>query len=51
MQRIAEANLKHGHYNKDKLAAQLKRGEMGWKVNAEFKLIELRLIETGLLDY
>ena len=50
LKRISEANLKHGRYTKDKLAAQRKRGEVGRKVNAELKLIEQRLIEACLLD-
>ena len=48
LQRISEANLKHVRYTKNKLAVQRKRGEVGRKVNAELKLIELRLIEAGL---
>ena len=50
LQLITAANLKHGRYTKDKLAAQRKRGEVGRKVNAELKLIELRLIDAALLD-
>ena len=50
LQRISAANLKHGRYTKDKLAAQRKRGEVGRKVNAELKLIEQRLIDAGLID-
>lgn len=49
LQRISKANLKHGRYTKDKLAAQRKRGEVGRNVNAELKLIELRLMEADLL--
>ena len=51
LQRISEANFKHGSYTKHKLTPQRKRGEVGRKVNAELKLIEQRLIEAFLLYY
>ena len=50
LNRISGANLKHGRYTKDKLTAQRRRGAVGRKVNAELKLIEQRLIDSGLLD-
>ena len=35
LRRTSEANLKYGCYTKDKLAVQIKRGEVRQKLNAE----------------
>ena len=50
LQSISEANLKHGLYAKDKLEAQRKRGEVGRRVLAEIKQIEVELLAVGLID-
>ena len=49
MQLISEANLKHGRYTKDKLEKKRRAAEVGRKVKAELKLIELQLIKVGLI--
>ena len=51
LQRISEANLKHGRYTKDKLERQRRAAEVGRQVKAELKLIEQKLMEAGLLDW
>ena len=50
LQRISEANLKHGRYTKDKLARQRRAAEVGRKVKLEIKRIELKLRRAGLFD-
>jgi len=42
-------HLKHGRYTKEKRQAAKKRAEIGRKVHAEIKQIEMRLIEQGVL--
>ena len=51
IQRISDANLKHGHYTKEKLLRKRRTAEVGRKVRAELKIIERRLISAGLLDF
>jgi len=50
LQRISEANLKHGRYTKNKLERQRRAADVGRKVRAELKIIEQRLAKAGLLD-
>ena len=50
LQRISEANLKHGRYTKDKLQRQRRSAEVGRKARAKLKFIERKLIESGLID-
>ena len=51
LQRISEANLRHGRFTKDKLERQRRAAEVGRKVKAELKLIERQLIDAGLLEF
>ena len=48
LQRISEANLKHGRYTKDKLETRRRAAEVGRKMKAELKNIELQLRTIGL---
>ena len=50
LQRISEANLRHGRFTKDRLERQRRAAEVGRKVRAELKLIEQRLIDAGLVS-
>ena len=50
LQRISEANLKHGRYTKDKLKRKRQAAEVGRECEAQLKMIEQRLIMAGLLD-
>ena len=49
LQRISEANLKHGRQTKDKLAAQRHAAEVGRRVIGELKRIEDAIINAGLM--
>lgn len=49
LQRISEANLKHGRRTKEKLAANRHSAAVGRRVRAELKRIEARLINAGLM--
>ena len=49
LQRISEANLKHGRYTKDKLERQRRAAEVGRECKAKLKIIEQRLIAAGVL--
>ena len=49
LQRISEANLKHGRQTKDKLAAQRHAAEVGRRVTAELKRLEQQIIGAGLM--
>jgi hypothetical protein len=49
LQRISEANLKHGRQTKDKLAAQRHAAEVGRRVRGELKRIERRIVDAGLM--
>ena len=49
LQRISEANLKHGRQTKDKLAAQRHPAEVGRRVMGELKRIERRIVDAGLM--
>jgi hypothetical protein len=47
LQRISEANLKHGRQTKDKLAAQRHAAEVGRRVMGELKRIEGQIVDAG----
>ena len=49
LQRISEANLKHGRQTKDKLAAQRHAAKVGRRVRGELKRIERRIVDAGLM--
>ena len=49
LQRISEANLRHGRQTKEKLAAQRHSADVGRRVLAELKRIEAQLIDAGLM--
>ena len=50
LQRISNANLKHGRYVKAQLQRERRSAEAGRKLMTELKLIEKKLIESGLVD-
>ena len=49
LQRISEANLKHGRQTKDKLAAQRHAAKVGRRVRGELKRIERQIVDAGLM--
>ena len=49
LQRISEANIKHGRQTKEKLAAQRHAAKVGRRVLEELKRIEGRLLDAGLM--
>ena len=49
VQRISDANLKHGRQTKDKLAAQRHAVMVGRRVMGELKRIENAIIDAGLM--
>ena len=49
LQRISEANLKHGRQTKDKLAAQRHAAKVGRRVRGELKRIEQQIVDAGLM--
>ena len=49
LERISEANLKHGRQTKDKLAAQRHAAEVGRRVMGELKRLEQQIIGAGLM--
>ena len=49
LQRISEANLKHGRQTKDKLAAQRHAAKVGRRVMSELKRLEGQLEDAGLV--
>ena len=49
LQRISEANLKHGRQTKDKLAAQRHAAKVGRRVMSELKRLERQLVDAGLM--
>ena len=51
LQRISEANLKHGRQTKDKLEANRHTAKVGRRVHGELKQLELQLEEAGLMPY
>ena len=49
LQRISEANLKHGRQTKDKLAAQRHAAKAGRRVMGELKRLEQQIVDAGLM--
>ena len=49
LQRISEANIKHGRQTKDKLDAQRHAATVGRRVLGELKRIEGQLVDAGLM--
>ena len=49
LQRISEANLKHGRQTKDKLAAQRHGAEVGRRVMAKLRRLEQQIVDAGLM--
>ena len=49
LQRISEANLKHGRQTKGKLAAQRHAAEVGRRVMSELKRLEQQIVDAGLM--
>ena len=49
LQRISEANLKHGRQTKGKLEAKRHAAEVGRQVMSELKKLEHQLIDVGLM--
>ena len=48
-QRLSDAQLRHGKYTKDKLAAQRHAAEVGRRVMGELKWIEQQIVDAGLM--
>ena len=49
VQRISEANLKHGRQTKDKLAAQRHAAKVGRRVRGKLKRIERQIVDARLM--
>ena len=49
LQRLSAAQLRHGKYTKDKLAAQRHAAAVGRRVMGELKRIERRIVDAGLM--
>ena len=49
LQRISEANIKHGRQTKPKLAAQRHAAQVGRRVMSELKRLERQLEDAGLI--
>ena len=49
LQRLSDAQLRHGKYTKDKLAAQRHAAEVGRRVMGELKRLEQQIIGAGLM--
>ena len=49
LQRISDANLKHGRQTKNKLAAQRHAAKVGRRVMSELKRLETQLVDAGLM--
>ena len=49
LQRISEANIKHGRQTKYKLAAQRHAAKVGRRVMGELKRLEKQLEDAGLM--
>ena len=49
LQRISEANLRHGRRTKTKLAANRHSADVGRRIKAQLKRIEAQLIDAGLM--
>ena len=49
LQRISEANLKHGRHTKDKLAAQSQGAKVVLRVIGELKQLKKQIVDAGLM--
>ena len=49
LQRISEANLKHGQQTKDKPTAQRHAAKVGRRVRGDLKQIERQIVDAGLM--
>jgi len=49
LQRISEANIKHGRQAKDKLAAQCHAAKVGRWVMGELRRLEHQIVGAGLM--
>ena len=49
LQRISEANLKHGRQTKDKLAAQRHAAKVGRRVLGKLTRLEQQILDAGLV--
>jgi hypothetical protein len=49
LQRLSEANIKHGRQTKDKLAAQRHAAKVGRRVRGELKRLEGQLVDARLM--
>ena len=49
LQRISEADLKHGRQTKNKLAAQRHAAKVGRRVMGELKRLERQIVDAGLM--
>ena len=49
LQRISDANIKHGRQTKDKLAAQRHAAKVGRRVMGALKLLERQIVDAGLM--
>ena len=49
LQRISEANLKHGRNTKENILAHRNAAKVGREVRSELKNLELKLLSLGLL--
>jgi flagellar biosynthesis regulator FlaF len=51
LQRISEANLKHGRQTKDKLEANRHTAKVGRRVLDDLKRLENQLVDAGLVPF
>ena len=49
LQRISDANIRHGRQTKDKLAAQRHAAKVGRRVMSELKRVEQKIVDAGLM--
>ena len=49
LQRISEANIKHGRQTKDKLAVQRHAAAVGRRVRGELKRIQRQIVDAGFM--
>jgi hypothetical protein len=49
VQRISDANIRHGRQTKQKLVAQRHAAKVGRRVRGELKRIERRIVDAGLM--
>ena len=50
LQRISEANIKHGRQTKDELAGQRHAAKVGRRVMGELKRLEQQILDAGLMS-